>query len=107
MEKFEVLEGYLSFINKSVMDRQPNFHFDADPDRHQNDADSHADPTNTCCKIEKNLTFIYSNASLQCFSLLMSDKVVILLSISDSILKFSGKKSQLISILRKNDANRT
>jgi hypothetical protein len=99
IENFENLikvPGYLSFINNTVVDR----HFDADPDLdwHQNDAVHHADPTKfyICWKIgRKKLTLIHSNAGLQCFSFLISGKVVMLLSISDSILKFSGKKSQI------------
>jgi hypothetical protein len=42
----------------------------------------------TYWKIGANFTFVHSNASLQCFSFLISGKCVMILSILDSILKF-------------------
>ncbi len=44
---------------------------------------------------EKKITFIHSNASLQCFSFLSSGKCDMNLSILDSILKFLEKSKKI------------
>jgi hypothetical protein len=77
-------------------DSDPNFYFDivSDLDRHQNDADPQTDPTPSLAHVENSetfffLNFIHSSTSLQCFSFAISAKI---LSILDSIFKFSKKK---------------
>ncbi len=65
-------------------DPDPTFHFDVDPDSdwHQNNADPLADLAPSLKQIEnwaKFFTFILSNASLQCFSFLISGTYVIIL----------------------------
>ncbi len=65
---------------------------DADPDsdRHQNNADPHADPAPSFTQFgEFFFTFIHSNASLHCFPFLISGKCVKILGTLGSILKFS------------------
>ncbi len=57
--------------------------------RHHIDADPDPDPDPTLSL----WTFIHTNASLHCFILLI--RSVIIFSILDSILKFSGEKSSL------------
>jgi hypothetical protein len=66
-------------------DQDPNFHFDADPnpdlDRHQNDADPHADPIPRYEHVVENQIFLllsHSISCLQCFIFLISvNRVVI------------------------------
>jgi hypothetical protein len=79
-----------------IRDPDPNFHVDADPDPnwHKNDVASHADPTPSFTHVGKSVfyTFCHFIVSLQCFVFLISVKCVIIFSILNTILKFSGKK---------------
>ncbi len=84
-------------------DPKPNFHSDADPDWHKNDADPHADPIPSFILLE-NLkfcfTFSHNTARLQWFIILFSVNGVLIFSILNSILKFSGEKAyQLYHVL--------
>jgi hypothetical protein len=70
----------------------PTFYFDADPDPdadwHQNNADPHADHTPSFThngKWANFFTVVHSNASLRCFSFIISGNVS---SILDILLKF-------------------
>jgi hypothetical protein len=69
---------------------------------HQNDADPHADRTPSFTHVGKSekITFSHNIASLQWFIFLISVKGVIIFSILDSILKFSGKKVYFINFAR-------
>ncbi len=84
-----------------IRDPDPNFHFDADPDPdpvwQKNYVDSHADPTPSLTQIGKSDFFTFSPCivSLQCFFFLISVKCVIIFSILNTILKFSGKNFSL------------
>ncbi len=74
-----------------------NFHYDGypdpdlDPDWRQNIADPTPNFTNVW-KIRICFTYILINSSSQCFPFLIGGIGVIILSILDSIFKFSGKK---------------
>jgi hypothetical protein len=71
---------------------------DSVPDWHQHNADPQSGSYPlfyTYWKIGQNfLTFVHSNASLQCFSVLISGKRVMIFSILDSILNFSLKNKK-------------
>ncbi len=70
--------------DRSDADSDTNFHYDFDPDWHQNDADPHADPTVSFTRVGKywgKITFIHSNTSLHCISFLISGKGVMVFQV--------------------------
>jgi hypothetical protein len=51
----------ISVVDRHRVDADPdrNFYVDTDPDRYQNDADSHADPTPCFTHVEKSEFFFF------------------------------------------------
>jgi hypothetical protein len=99
-------------VDRHPVDADPdpnqNFHYDADPDldpdRHQKTKTMRIQirivpkvltHVGKWGKIYNFYTFIHSNANLLCFFFLISEKGVMILSILDSMLKCSRKKSKI------------